>query len=65
MLICLNDFVYVCFYMSKLTGLLTRDLQEFLNRRFQKGSVDHDLQQTIRNNIYKRTVPCEFISSSS
>ncbi|ELU17711.1 hypothetical protein CAPTEDRAFT_38696, partial [Capitella teleta] len=39
--------------------LLTKDLREYLNTRFQKSSVDHDLQQIIRNNIYKRTVPCE------
>lgn len=29
----------------------------FLNTRFQKGSVDHDLQNTIRDNLYLRTVP--------
>lgn len=46
--------------VSFLLGSLTKDLREFLNTRFQKGSLDHDLQQTIRNNIYKRTVPCMY-----
>ncbi|XP_069101308.1 membrane-associated guanylate kinase, WW and PDZ domain-containing protein 1-like isoform X8 [Argopecten irradians] len=39
-------------------GMLPRDLRQFLTTRFQKGSVDHDLQQTIRDNLYLRTVPC-------
>ncbi|KAK3103335.1 hypothetical protein FSP39_018567 [Pinctada imbricata] len=39
-------------------GLLPKDLRQFLSARFQKGSVDHDLQQTIRDNLYLRTVPC-------
>ncbi|XP_013779275.2 membrane-associated guanylate kinase, WW and PDZ domain-containing protein 1-like isoform X2 [Limulus polyphemus] len=39
-------------------GYLTRDLRQYLNTRFQKGSVDHDLQNTIRDNLYLRTVPC-------
>ncbi|XP_075219002.1 membrane associated guanylate kinase, WW and PDZ domain containing protein magi isoform X2 [Lycorma delicatula] len=38
-------------------GLLVKDLCQFLNRRFLKGSVDHDLQNTIRDNLYLRTVP--------
>ncbi|XP_038068865.1 membrane-associated guanylate kinase, WW and PDZ domain-containing protein 2-like isoform X3 [Patiria miniata] len=37
---------------------LNKDLRRYLNMRFQKGSVDHDLQQTIRENLYVRTVPC-------
>ncbi|CAH1265676.1 MAGI3 [Branchiostoma lanceolatum] len=36
---------------------LTKDLRQYLTTRFQKGSVDHDLQQTIRDNVYLRTVP--------
>ncbi|XP_013409201.1 membrane-associated guanylate kinase, WW and PDZ domain-containing protein 2, partial [Lingula anatina] len=39
-------------------GLLPKDLRQYLSTRFQKGSVDHDLQQTIRDNLYLRTVPC-------
>lgn len=37
--------------------MITRDLCQFLNTRFQKGSVDHDLQNIIRDNLYLRTVP--------
>lgn len=40
------------------TGTLPKDLGAFLITRFQKGSVDHDLQQIIRDNLYMRTVPC-------
>ncbi|GFR06679.1 membrane-associated guanylate kinase, WW and PDZ domain-containing protein 1 [Trichonephila clavata] len=40
------------------SGYLTKDLRNFLNTRFQKGSIDHDLQNTIRDNLYQRTVPC-------
>ncbi|KAF4528667.1 hypothetical protein B566_EDAN017808 [Ephemera danica] len=32
-------------------------MRQFLNTRFQKGSVDHELQNTIRDNLYLRTVP--------
>ncbi|XP_077488025.1 membrane associated guanylate kinase, WW and PDZ domain containing protein magi isoform X7 [Amblyomma americanum] len=39
-------------------GHLTKDLRQYLNTRFQKGSIDHDLQNTIRDNLYLRTVPC-------
>jgi hypothetical protein len=38
--------------------LLPLDLRTYLDERFQKGSVDYDLQQTIRENVYMRTVPC-------
>ncbi|XP_059171787.1 membrane-associated guanylate kinase, WW and PDZ domain-containing protein 3-like isoform X4 [Physella acuta] len=40
------------------TGSLPKELSTFLITRFQKGSVDHDLQQIIRDNLYMRTVPC-------
>ncbi|XP_059469731.1 membrane-associated guanylate kinase, WW and PDZ domain-containing protein 1-like isoform X5 [Neocloeon triangulifer] len=36
---------------------ITKDLRQFLNTRFQKGSADHELQNTIRDNLYLRTVP--------
>ncbi|KAK6634564.1 hypothetical protein RUM43_011965 [Polyplax serrata] len=38
-------------------GHITKDLREFLNTRFQKGSDNHDLQNIIRDNLYLRTVP--------
>ncbi|CAF4725154.1 unnamed protein product [Rotaria sp. Silwood1] len=37
---------------------LTKDLRQFLDGRFEKNSIDHGLQQTIRDNLYMRTVPC-------
>lgn len=40
-----------------VSAAITKDLRQFLNARFQKGSVDHDLQNTIRDNLYLRTVP--------
>ena len=43
---------------------ISRDLQKYLSTRFDKVSVDSDLQQTIRENLYNRTVPCKFYLSS-
>ncbi|XP_074597161.1 membrane-associated guanylate kinase, WW and PDZ domain-containing protein 1-like [Brevipalpus obovatus] len=34
------------------------DLREYLSRCFPRGSVDHDLQAIIRDNVYMRTIPC-------
>ena len=34
------------------------DLREYLSRRFVRNTVDHDLQATIRDNVYMRTIPC-------
>ncbi|XP_028811439.1 membrane-associated guanylate kinase, WW and PDZ domain-containing protein 2a isoform X4 [Denticeps clupeoides] len=42
----------------KQGGVVNKDLRHYLNLRFQKGSVDHELQQIIRDNLYLRTVPC-------
>ncbi|KAM9328026.1 membrane-associated guanylate kinase, WW and PDZ domain-containing protein 2a [Pholidichthys leucotaenia] len=42
----------------KQGGVIDKDLRHYLNLRFQKGSVDHELQQIIRDNLYLRTVPC-------
>ncbi|XP_040580191.1 membrane-associated guanylate kinase, WW and PDZ domain-containing protein 1 isoform X6 [Lepeophtheirus salmonis] len=38
-------------------GAIAADLRHYLNTRFPKGGVDHDLQNTIRENLYLRTVP--------
>ncbi|KAM4569469.1 membrane-associated guanylate kinase, WW and PDZ domain-containing protein 2a isoform 5-T5 [Odontesthes bonariensis] len=43
---------------AKQGGVIDKDLRHYLNLRFQKGSVDHELQQIIRDNLYLRTVPC-------
>uniref|UniRef100_A0A3Q3AG50 Membrane-associated guanylate kinase, WW and PDZ domain-containing protein 1 n=1 Tax=Kryptolebias marmoratus TaxID=37003 RepID=A0A3Q3AG50_KRYMA len=42
----------------KQGGVIDKDLRRYLNLRFQKGSVDHELQQIIRDNLYLRTIPC-------
>uniref|UniRef100_UPI00358FE81B membrane-associated guanylate kinase, WW and PDZ domain-containing protein 2-like n=1 Tax=Myxine glutinosa TaxID=7769 RepID=UPI00358FE81B len=34
------------------------DLRMYLNRHFATGSIDHVLQQNIRDNLYLRTIPC-------
>lgn len=39
--------------------VLTIDLHHYLSLQFQKGSLDHKLQQVIRDNLYLRTIPCE------
>uniref|UniRef100_A0A8C7X4S7 Membrane-associated guanylate kinase, WW and PDZ domain-containing protein 1 n=1 Tax=Oryzias sinensis TaxID=183150 RepID=A0A8C7X4S7_9TELE len=48
----------------KQGGVIDKDLHHYLSLRFQKGSVDHELQQIIRDNLYLRTVPCEFLSAT-
>lgn len=40
-----------------ISGAITTDLRQYLNTRFPKGGVDHELQNTIRDNLYLRTVP--------
>ncbi|XP_071749112.1 membrane-associated guanylate kinase, WW and PDZ domain-containing protein 1 isoform X2 [Lepeophtheirus salmonis] len=42
---------------SYTNGAIAADLRHYLNTRFPKGGVDHDLQNTIRENLYLRTVP--------
>ncbi|KAI3370359.1 hypothetical protein L3Q82_025129, partial [Scortum barcoo] len=37
---------------------LNKDLKLYLSQRFQKSSPDHELQQTIRDNLYRHAVPC-------
>lgn len=46
-----------CYVIFSIPGAVPKDLRVFLNTRFQRGSVDHDLQNTIRDNLYLRTVP--------
>ncbi|KAM6169886.1 membrane-associated guanylate kinase, WW and PDZ domain-containing protein 1 isoform 2-T2 [Rhynchocyon petersi] len=48
----------VTFKVVRQGGRLNKDLRHFLNQRFQKGSPDHELQQTIRDNLYRHAVPC-------
>uniref|UniRef100_A0A096LRU5 Membrane-associated guanylate kinase, WW and PDZ domain-containing protein 2 n=1 Tax=Poecilia formosa TaxID=48698 RepID=A0A096LRU5_POEFO len=44
--------------VKQVGGVVDKDLRHYLNLRFSKGSVDHDHQQIIRDNLYLRTVPC-------
>ncbi|XP_054630736.1 membrane-associated guanylate kinase, WW and PDZ domain-containing protein 1-like isoform X5 [Dunckerocampus dactyliophorus] len=37
---------------------LNKDLKHYLSLRFQKASPDHELQKTIRANLYRHAVPC-------
>uniref|UniRef100_A0A674E3D7 Membrane-associated guanylate kinase, WW and PDZ domain-containing protein 1 n=1 Tax=Salmo trutta TaxID=8032 RepID=A0A674E3D7_SALTR len=37
---------------------LNKDLKHYLSQRFLKSSQDHELQQTIRDNLYRHAVPC-------
>ncbi|KAK5872060.1 hypothetical protein PBY51_012793 [Eleginops maclovinus] len=41
-----------------LCKVLNTDLRHYLSLQFQKGSLDHKLQQIIRDNLYLRTIPC-------
>ncbi|XP_024126080.1 membrane-associated guanylate kinase, WW and PDZ domain-containing protein 3 isoform X2 [Oryzias melastigma] len=38
--------------------VLNTNLRYYLSLQFQKGSLDHKLQQIIRDNLYLRTIPC-------
>uniref|UniRef100_A0A250Y760 Membrane-associated guanylate kinase, WW and PDZ domain-containing protein 1 n=1 Tax=Castor canadensis TaxID=51338 RepID=A0A250Y760_CASCN len=48
----------VTFKAVRQGGRLNKDLRHFLSQRFQKGSADHELQQIIRDNLYRHAVPC-------
>ncbi|XP_077369993.1 membrane-associated guanylate kinase, WW and PDZ domain-containing protein 1-like isoform X4 [Festucalex cinctus] len=37
---------------------LNKDLKHYLSLRFQKASPDHELQKSIRANLYRHAVPC-------
>lgn len=47
------------FFSFGLGKVLNTDLHHYLSLQFQKGSLDHKLQQVIRDNLYLRTIPCE------
>uniref|UniRef100_A0A672H277 Membrane associated guanylate kinase, WW and PDZ domain containing 1b n=1 Tax=Salarias fasciatus TaxID=181472 RepID=A0A672H277_SALFA len=52
--------MFVCFLCVFTTAgsKLNKDLKHYLSQRFQKSSPDHELQQTIRDNLYRHAVPC-------
>ena len=49
----------LCLSLPPVGSRLNKDLRHYLNQRFQKGSPDHELQQTIRDNLYRHAVPCK------
>lgn len=48
--------VPLCFEGNKLN----KDLKHYLSQRFPKSSADYELQQTIRDNLYRHAVPCKY-----
>lgn len=58
-------FPHVFLFVSTMAGSkLNKDLKHYLSQRFQKSSPDHELQQTIRDNLYRHAVPCESMTIS-
>ena len=53
-----NPVVLRCVSSPPRGSPLTKDLKEYLAGGFPKGSLDHELQNAIRDNLYMRTVPC-------
>ena len=54
----------VCLFVCLLAGhRLNKDLKHYLSLRFHKSSPDHELQQVIRDNLYRHAVPCECLSA--
>ncbi|XP_052461191.1 membrane-associated guanylate kinase, WW and PDZ domain-containing protein 1 isoform X4 [Carassius gibelio] len=43
---------------AKAGGRLKKDLSYYLSQRFQKGSADQGLQDSIRNNLHRYSAPC-------
>lgn len=43
-----------------LGSTLCKDLRLYLSKCFTPGSMDSQLQQVIRENLYLRAVPCEY-----
>ena len=41
---------------------ISGDLKEYLAGRFEEDDVDSELQKTIRDNLYERTVPCKILN---
>ena len=37
---------------------IMRDLRHYLSMKTEKGSIDNDLQNMVRDNLYLRTLPC-------
>lgn len=60
----LMQLPHVFLFVSTMIGSkLNKDLKHYLSQRFQKSSPDHELQQTIRDNLYRHAVPCESMTA--
>lgn len=55
-----NYTKFTQYYCVSPGKVLNTDLRHYLSLQFQKGSLDHKLQQVIRDNLYLRTIPCEY-----
>ena len=53
-----KQYHYIKAVSSSSSFDLPIDLKDYLSRRFARGSIDHELQSIIRDNVYVRTVPC-------
>lgn len=51
-------------FVISVGKVLNTDLRHYLSLQFQKGSLDHKLQQVIRDNLYLRTIPCEYTNTT-
>lgn len=49
-----------CSSVLLLGSTLCKDLRLYLSKCFTPGSMDSQLQQVIRENLYLRAVPCEY-----
>lgn len=54
-----NDATFIYSRLFFAGHKLNKDLKRYLSLRFQKSSPDHELQKTIRANLYRHAVPCE------
>lgn len=50
---------HTCFFALPSGSTLCKDLRLYLSKCFTPGSVDSQLQQVIRENLYLRAVPCK------
>lgn len=50
---------HICFFALPSGSTLCKDLRLYLSKCFTPGSVDSQLQQVIRENLYLRAVPCK------
>uniref|UniRef100_A0A671T7M9 Membrane-associated guanylate kinase, WW and PDZ domain-containing protein 1 n=1 Tax=Sinocyclocheilus anshuiensis TaxID=1608454 RepID=A0A671T7M9_9TELE len=55
---CCFIIVKNCSFRIQNGNKLNKDLKRYLSQRFQKSSADYELQQTIRDNLYRHAVPC-------